>query len=116
MDKNKELKQELEITEEPIEINGKVYPLWSQFVQQKDKWVGKTLEDFGDSMDRGGFGAQSMTTTIIDITLLPNGDKSAYFSVDGEAFGCGFDVKYGGVSAGEEGWITFGGTWGINGG
>ena len=31
-----------------MEINGKVYPLWSQFVEKKQEWVGGTLQDEGD--------------------------------------------------------------------
>lgn len=49
-----------------------------------------------------------IVTEITDITLTANGD-SAMFSVEGKDFTCGFDVKYGGVVAGENGWITFGG-------
>ena len=102
-----------------IKINGKQYPLWSQFVERKDEWIGGTLEDFGDSMDRaiGIVGNDNSKTEIIDITLNPNGDDSAFFSVEGEKFGCGFDVEYGGITAGDEGWLTFSGygghTWRI---
>ena len=28
------------------EINGKTYPLWSQFVDKKDEWIGGILEDY----------------------------------------------------------------------
>lgn len=92
-----------------ITINGKSYPLWSQFVERKGEWIGGTLEDFGDSMDRR-LGAKPAATEITDITLKANGD-SAFFSVDGEDFGCGFDVQYGGVSCSpqEPGWVGFSG-------
>ena len=92
------------------EVNGKYYPLWSQFIEQKDKWIGGTLVDFGDSMDvrLGMIDKLGMKTKIVDITLLPNGIDSAYFSIEGEGFGCGFDVHYGGISGEQqEGWLTF---------
>ena len=28
-----------------IEVNGKVYPLWGQFIERKDEWIGGILED-----------------------------------------------------------------------
>ena len=91
-----------------IEINGRQYPLWSQFVEGKAEWIGGTLQDFGDSMDASlGFGGAD--TKITDITLKPNGDDSAFFSVDGEKWGCGFDTESGGVCGGDEGWIIFSG-------
>ena len=34
------------------EINGREYPLWEQFVEKQSKWIGGTLQDFGDLMDR----------------------------------------------------------------
>lgn len=99
-----------------MEVNGKEYPLWSQFVERKDEWIGGILEDFGDSMDRS-MGMGDMKTEITDIRLKPNGESSAFFEVAGKDFGCGFDVKGGGVTAGEEGYITFSGygghTWRI---
>ncbi len=93
----------------PININGKFYPLWSQFVNGKSKWIGGILQDFGDSMDRAISGIDSMETKIVDITLTENGDDSAAFSVVGEDFTCMFDVGYGGIIAGEKGYITFSG-------
>jgi len=99
-----------------MEVNGKEYPLWGQFVEQEKEWIGGILEDSGDPMDRAmGFGTGQ--TKITAITLEPNGETSAMFSVEGEDFGCGFDVTTGGVTAGDEGWITFSGygghTWRI---
>ncbi len=92
-----------------ITVNGREYPLWSQFIEKKDQWIGGTLVDFGDSHDRY-FGSGDMVDTIVDITLTPNGDDSAYFAVIGEKFSCGFDVKYGGISGGGGvGWINFSG-------
>ncbi len=97
-------------------INGKHYPLWSQFIERKDEWIGSVMEDLGDNMDRQ-MGIESITTKITAIDLRPNGDDSAFFEISGEEYSCGFDVKYGGVMAGDEGWITFSGylghTWRI---
>lgn len=84
-----------------LKVNGKYYPLWSQFVERKNEWIGKVLEDY--DMD------EVLVTTITDITLEPNGEDSAFFTVEGEEFGCGFDCAYGGITGGEEGWITFSG-------
>lgn len=98
------------------EVNGRVYPLWSQFEDRKKEWIGGVLEDFGDSFDNL-LGFKGGLTEITDITLEPNGKESASFSVEGKDFSCGFDVKVGGVIGGEEGWITFSGygghTWRI---
>lgn len=101
-----------------ITVNGKQYPLWSQFVERKREWIGGILEDFGDSMDQRMFGDDAHgKTEVTDITLKPNGEESAMFSVEGKDFSCGFDATVGGVTAGEEGWITFSGygghTWRI---
>lgn len=94
-------------TDEIPVVNGRQYPLWSQFVAKQSEWVGDTLQDFGDALDRAITGLDSMTTKITGITLEPNGKDSAYFSVCGTDFTCGFDVEYGGIVGGEEGWLTF---------
>jgi len=98
------------------EINGKVYPLWNQFVERQDEWIGGILHDGGDSLDQA-MGFEPLTTTIEAIVLRPNGEDSAWFGVEGKDFSCGFDVQFGGIGAGEEGWITFHGygghTWRI---
>lgn len=91
-----------------IEINGRVYPMWSQFVEKKEEFIGGILEDFGDSFDKA-LGYKGAVTKIADITLVPNGKDSASFSVEGKDFGCGFDVRYGGITGGESGYITFSG-------
>ena len=102
-----------------IEINGKVYPMWSQFVENKDKWIGGILDDSGDSIDRAiGLSENSLQTEITDIELIPNGKDSAFFQVVGKDFTCGFDVSTGGISGGEgKDWLTFSGygghTWRI---
>jgi len=92
-------------------VNGKEYPLWGQFIDRKEEWIGGTLQEFGDNMDRmiHGDNMPELITTIKDIELRPNGKESAFFAVEGEAFGCGFDVGAGGITAGEDGWITFSG-------
>lgn len=81
----------------PLKVNGKFYPLWSQFVHRKSEWLGRRLQD-GEA-----------ETVITDIRLTPNGDDSAFFSVVGKDFTCGFDVKFGGITDGETGWLTFSG-------
>lgn len=91
-----------------MEVNGKVYPMWGQFVAKESEFIGGTLEDFGDSMDRI-MGAKPMSTEITGVRLKPNGKDSAFFEVSGKLFTCGFDVQYGGVIAGQAGWITFSG-------
>ncbi len=88
----------------PPLINGRHYPLWQQFVDRAHEWVGGTLEDH-DSL----CGGTPMVTNITGIELRANGKDSAFFEVEGEDFGCGFDVAYGGIRGGEEGWITFSG-------
>ncbi len=91
-----------------MEVNGKVYPMWSQFVEKKDQFIGGILEDLE---------YRTLRTEITDIELNPNGKESAFFEVSGKDFECGFDIKYGGLCKGEEGWITFSGygghTWRI---
>ncbi|MDD4970706.1 MAG: hypothetical protein PHT07_14865 [Paludibacter sp.] len=97
-------------------VNGKEYPMWSQFVERKDEWIGGKLQELSDSYPRVS-DDESSETTITDIRLEPSGNDSAYFSVDGLDYGCGGDVHYLGVTAGEEGWITLSGygghTWRI---
>lgn len=92
-----------------MEVNGRVYPLWGQFVEKKAEFIGGVLEDYDLGM--------MLSTKITDVQLVPNGEDSAMFRVVGEKFTCGFDVKYGGVGSGEEGWVTFygygGHTWRI---
>ncbi len=111
------MKSELPEDQPPIVVNGRAYPLWSQFVHRKAEWIGGVLEDMGDSLDRRFFGGKILSAEIVDIVLKPNGNDSAWFEVAGKQFLCGFDVSVGGVTRGEEGWITFSGygghTWRI---
>jgi len=101
-----------------LTVNGKEYPLWNQFVERKNEWIGKTLRDDGDSFDIS-LGYTPQTTEIVDITLEPNGKESVFFSVVGKDFTCGFDVNVGGISGNQKktNEITFSGygghTWSI---
>lgn len=83
------------------EVNGRSYPLWSQFVDRKESFIGKLLEDHDLGM--------VLQTTITDVELVPNGSDSAFFRVKGKDFECGLDVRYGGIVGGDVGWITFSG-------
>ena len=93
-----------------IMINGKVYPLWSTFVEQKDQWIGGILQDTDTN-----YGLKAPETKITDITLIPNGDDSAFFEVHGEDYTCGFDVKHGAIDGNPDtnelldGWIYLNG-------
>lgn len=89
-------------------VNGKEYPLWSQFVERKEEWIGGTLQDFGDTMDIA-MGYDGKVTKIIDIALERNGKESAFFTVHGKHFDCGFDVQVGGITGDGPSppWLTF---------
>jgi hypothetical protein len=91
-----------------ITINGREFPLWSQFVEGKNKFIGGILEDHdNDPLCAPGYGK----TEIVDIELIPNGDSSAFFRVVGKDFNCGFDVRVGGIdgSFSGNGWTGFSG-------
>ena len=75
----------------PIKVNGKAYPMWSQFVHGKDRWIGGTMEDY----QGGGF----YVTEIVDIRLEANGPESAMIIFVGKDFECGGDVQYVGIVA-----------------
>jgi len=77
--------------------------LWQQLVAAKKEWIGGILEDLGDTLI-----TDTLTTTITDIALERKG-VNAFFRVQGVDFDCGFDVCYGGLVGGEEGWLTFSG-------
>lgn len=91
-----------------FEINGKIYPLWNQFVEQKNKFIGGILQDFGDSMDQY-MGCEMAETEIINIILRENGRIDAWFEITGKDFNCGFSTEVGGITGGEDGWLTFSG-------
>jgi len=80
-------------------VNGKEYPLWSQFVERSDEYKGKILVDESAGME----------TVILNIELQPNGKDSAFFVINGEEFNCGFDVSVGGISSDKKGLISFSG-------
>jgi len=73
-------------------VNGKVYTLWGQFVDKKSEWIGGNLQDEG---------GECLQTEITDITLKPNGADSAFFTVQGKEYDCGFDVRCGGIGGGQ---------------
>ena len=54
-----------------------------------------------------------MTLLLYECILINNtlnGPTSAYFTVGGEEFSCGFDAHFGDIlGSGEKGWITFSG-------
>jgi hypothetical protein len=88
-------------------VNGKRYSLWPQFVAKKDQWIGGTLADISDG--------EHAETKITDITFSANGDDSAAFSVNGEDFSCGSDVRCLAVdpSLGGNGWLGFSSAYGL---
>jgi hypothetical protein len=75
-----------------------------QLVEQKEQWIGGVLEDFGVIFPT----KKPAKTTITGITLnMQRSGNSMYFEIVGEDFGCGFDTSFGGITAGENGWLTF---------
>lgn len=103
-----------------IVVNGKVYPLWQQFVQRKQEWIGGTLREQGDSGIMSCAGPEDGATEILDIELRPNGTDSATFHVIGKDFTCGSDIGCLGIIGRHgfpEGFLVFSGygghTWGI---
>lgn len=89
-------------------INGKQYPMWSQFVDRKNEWIGGILQEINDSFPV--LSADDIDgTEIVDIKLSPNGDYSAFFEVIGKDYSCGGDVQHLGITSGEKGWITLSG-------
>lgn len=73
--------------------------IWEQMVDQQAKWIGGTLVDDGDSMDRrlGMVPDGGMVTTITGMEFKPCGDNAMMFSVIGADFTCGFNTQYGGI-------------------
>lgn len=74
-----------------IVVNGKVYPMWQQFVQKKEEWIGGTVRDTS--------GGLHVDTEITDIELTPNGPDSACFTVVGKDFTCAGDVRHLGIAS-----------------
>jgi hypothetical protein len=93
-------------TQVEIKLDANSYPVWRQFEEKQNMFIGGVLEDFGDTLVRQN-GATSMQTKILGIKLEANGKDSAFFSVIGENFSCGFDVSVGEISDVDKEWITF---------
>ena len=77
-----------------IIIDGISYPLWNQFVEKKDEWIGGELFEYNYS------------TIIKDISLTKE-SNAIVFRVTGEAFSCAFNIAYGGVVPGNNDSISF---------
>lgn len=87
-----------------MEVNGKFYPLWGQFVEKKSEFIGGVLEDHDNSFPATG---EITPTRIKDIRLEPNGADEASFIVEGNDYTCAGSTSCLGVSGrGEPGWIT----------
>lgn len=74
-------------------INGKFYPMWSQFVDKKENFIGREMIETDNLM-----GAKQ-PTLITDVTLEPNGIDSAMISFHGQHYSFGVDVKHLGIGA-----------------
>lgn len=72
-------------------INSKTYPMWSQFVERKNEWVGGKMFEVDSVM-----GATPMTE-IVNIELVPNGPESAMICIRGIDYDCCADVQYCGI-------------------
>jgi hypothetical protein len=90
-----------------IIIDGKSYPLWSKFVEDKT-WVGGTLEELPDSFCDGA------STEITDISLAKSshsGSDLPFVTIHGKNFNVCFRVDTGGVTGGTNDdtgdWIDF---------
>ncbi len=82
--------------------------IWEQLVDRKSEFIGKRLQDFGDSMDRSmGLAGEGGETTIIEDLQYQQEASYNCFEVVGKDFTCSFNTKYGGVGGGEPGWLTF---------
>lgn len=69
--------------------------MWADLIARKDEWIGGTLTDHGDSMDRAlGLVSTPATTKITGMTLTDD-----WFEVQGEDFTCGGDRRHLGISA-----------------
>ena len=92
-----------------IKVNGKEYPMWSQFVEGKARFIGGRLIDHGDDFPGSDFPESNGIgkTVITDVTLTANGEDSAYLTFHGENFGCSGDVKHLGISGEQSEGITF---------
>lgn len=90
-------------------MDNKVFPfgqqfidksLWQQFIDKKDQFIGCILEDHDP-------GFPIAETVVTDIKMEKWGESTDIFTIEGKAFKCSFNVKYGGIGDGDEGWLTF---------
>lgn len=81
-------------------MTDKHYPMYQQFVDQKDKWIGGTLVELSDGI------TDEAETEIEDVRIDRNENYDA-FEVVGKDFSCSFNTMYGGVGGGQDGWIKF---------
>jgi hypothetical protein len=91
-------------------VNGRHYPMWSQFVEKKSEWIGGKLHETDNI-------AGTCETTITDIKLEPNGDDSAMFIIKGKDFDATCDVRFLGIAGKGNGLILhtqFGTSWRIS--
>jgi hypothetical protein len=80
--------------------------IWEQIVDNKSKYIGKKLVD----TDMGIYSE----TEITDIKFEDNPDN-CYFTIVGKEFSCGFDIKYGGISEGNnDAMISFSSVFNMN--
>jgi len=77
--------------------------MWAELVQQKDKWIGGQLIDYGDEMDRRlnvnrmKDGTYPMKTAITDMVLTDE-----VFEVIGKDFSCMGNRQYLGIEPNPE--------------
>jgi hypothetical protein len=75
-------------------INGKIYPMWGQFVDRKEEWIGGTMREWDNHC------GESTVEKITDVRMEPNGNESALFVVAGETFNWCADVGCIGIGGG----------------
>jgi hypothetical protein len=88
-----------------MRVNGKTYPMWGQWVEKKESFVGATIEDLE---------SPGIESTITDVRLLPSGTNSAMLSFSTAAgWSACCDVGYLAMSSPETGVVdliaSFGG-------
>lgn len=69
-------------------VNGKFYPMWGQFVEHKDDWIGGQMFDMDSLM------GPSDVTEITNVELIPNGKESAMICFRGKDFDLTSDVEF----------------------
>jgi hypothetical protein len=69
-----------------MRVNGKTYPMWGQWVEKKESFIGAEIAD----MDADGIAAK-----ITDVQLVPNATDSAMLVISTAAgWDAACDVKY----------------------